>query len=152
MEHYQSWMFACLNKLLRVLLIFPSKIKRNEGWFYTFFFFFFYIWKEKQNSTTLYVHGVISYENITRLIFLFSFFFYLWLCCVIFGVVFSVFFFSLLSQSLDKQRVVEEPVYILKVLTHTDTVVHVHRHVTHAHKDICATLWTQWWWPLLMWY
>lgn len=54
-----------------------------------------------------------------------------------------VFFFSLLSQSLDKQRVVEEPVYILKVLTHTDTVVHVHRHVTHAHKGICATLWTQ---------
>lgn len=53
------------------------------------------------------------------------------------------FFFSLLSQSLDKQRVVEEPVYILKVLTHTDTVVHVHRHVTHAHKGICATLWTQ---------
>lgn len=49
-------------------------------------------------------------------------------------------FFSLLSQSLDKQRVVEEPVYILKVLMHTDTVVHVHRHVTHAHKGICATL------------
>lgn len=72
-----------------------------------------------------------------------SYFFFLWLCCVIFGVVFSVFFFSLLSQSLDKQRVVEEPVYILKVLTHTDTVIHVHRHVTHAHKGICATLWTQ---------
>lgn len=61
-------------------------------------------------------------------------------CSVIFGVVFSVFFF-LLSQSLDKQRVVEEPVYILKVLMHTDTVVvHVHRHVICAHKGICATL------------
>lgn len=80
--------------------------------------------------------------------FFFFFFFFTFgcaVCSVIFGVVFSVFFF-LLSQSLDKQRVVEEPVYILKVLTHTATatvVVHVHRHVIYAHKGICATLWTQ---------
>lgn len=71
-----------------------------------------------------------------------SYFFFLLPLAVSYSEWFSV-FFSLLSQSLDKQRVVEEPVYILKVLTHTDTVVHVHRHVTHAHKGICATLWTQ---------
>lgn len=150
MEHYQSWMFACLNKLLRVLLIFPSKIKRNEGWFYTFFFFFF-TYERKSRIVPLCMYMVWYLMKTSHV----SFFFFLLplavLCHIRSGFQ-CVFFFSLLSQSLDKQRVVEEPVYILKVLTHTDTVVHVHRHVTHAHKGICATLWTQWWWPLLMWY